>query len=245
MGSGFLALPKAFVSAGLILGATVTLACMVLLGMTAGYEAEVMCRAEAWANAHVLPLTYNKGQGKPDSQIKMRLSTHAFQVSEMSEMCEMFGGRKLQRAYNALLFLYMFCALWGYAAVFGEALATYASLPFLGYTGAYRLYVMVFGAVVVPLLCTNIKEQALFQIVLTVLRFAALLAMVASIAVSLYTGGHPFGPKSEQYVGTVELIRWEGIFRAVPAAIFALSLASTVPTIVSSLEDKHSVRNVA
>ncbi|CAN0378008.1 unnamed protein product [Ascophyllum nodosum] len=242
MGSGFLALPKAFVSAGLILGATVTLACMVLLGMTAGYEAEVMCRAEAWANANVLPLTYNKGQvrGEPDSQ--MRLSTHAFQVSEM---CEMFGGRKLQRAYNVLLFLYMFCALWGYAAVFGEALATYAPLPFLGYTGAYRLYVMVFGAVVVPLSCTNIKEQALFQIVLTVLRFAALLAMVASIAVSLYTGGHPFGPKSEQYVGTVELIRWEGIFRAVPAAIFALSLASTVPTIVSSLEDKHSVRNVA
>ena len=34
----------------------------------------------------------------------------------------------------------------------------------MGYTGAYRLYVMVFGAVVVPLSCTNIKEQALFQV---------------------------------------------------------------------------------
>ncbi|CAM9564587.1 unnamed protein product [Ascophyllum nodosum] len=237
MGSGFLALPKAYVSAGLILGTAVTFVCMALLGITAGYESEVMCRAQAWANANVLPLVHSKGA--PDSE--MRLSTHAFQVSEM---CEMFGGRKLQRAYNVLLFLYMFCALWGYATVFGEALATYAPLPFLRYTGAYRLYVMIFGAVVVPLSCMGIKEQALFQIVLTILRFAALLAMVGSIAVSLYTGGDPFGPESDQCVGTVELIHWQGIFRAVPAAIFALSLASTVPTIVSGLEDKHSVGNV-
>ena len=56
------------------------------------------------------------------------------------------------------------------------------------------------------------------------------------------TGVPVHASQSEQYVGTVELIRWQGIFRAVPAAIFALSLASTVPTIVSSLEDKHSVR---
>lgn len=63
-----------------------------------------------------------------------------------------------------MLFLYMFCALWGYGAVFGEALATYAPVPFLGQMGAYRMYVVLFGLVVVPLSTLDIKEQATFQV---------------------------------------------------------------------------------
>lgn len=63
-----------------------------------------------------------------------------------------------------MLFLYMFCALWGYGAVFGEALATYAPVPFLGATGAYRMYVILFGLIVVPLSTLDIKEQAAFQV---------------------------------------------------------------------------------
>ena len=40
--------------------------------MTAGYEAEVMCRAEAWANANVLPLTYNKEQVRVSSPVTLK-----------------------------------------------------------------------------------------------------------------------------------------------------------------------------
>lgn len=58
----------------------------------------------------------------------------------------------------------MFCALWGYGAVFGQALATYAPVPFLGAVGAYRMYVFLFGLVVVPLSTLDIKEQATFQV---------------------------------------------------------------------------------
>lgn len=68
-----------------------------------------------------------------------------------------------QRAFNLCLFLYMFCALWGYGAVFGQSLATYAPVPFLGEEGAYRLYVVLFSLIVVPMSTLNIKEQAAFQ----------------------------------------------------------------------------------
>ncbi|CAM9330066.1 unnamed protein product [Hapterophycus canaliculatus] len=143
-----------------------------------------------------------------------------------------------------MLFLYMFCALWGYGAVFGEALATYAPVPFLGEMGAYRMYVVLFGLVVVPLSTLDIKEQATFQVVLTMLRFLALVLMVGSISVSLYTGGEPFGPGTEVFVGTTDLVIWRGMLKAVPAGIFALSLAATSSTIVSGLDQKHSVGNV-
>lgn len=58
----------------------------------------------------------------------------------------------------------MFCALWGYGAVFGQSLATYAPVPFLGETGAYRLYVVLFSCIVVPVSTLDIKEQAAFQV---------------------------------------------------------------------------------
>lgn len=60
--------------------------------------------------------------------------------------------------------MYMFCALWGYGAVFGQSLATYAPVPFLGETGAYRLYVVLFSCIVVPMSTLDIKEQAAFQV---------------------------------------------------------------------------------
>lgn len=60
--------------------------------------------------------------------------------------------------------LYNFFALWGYAAVFGDALSTYAPVPFLGDSGAYRMYVVLFSLVVVPLSTMEIKEQAVFQV---------------------------------------------------------------------------------
>eukprot|EP00903_Cladosiphon_okamuranus_P005331 g5329.t1 len=240
MGSGFLALPAAFVSAGMLLGTLVLFACMALLRMTAMYEVETMCRAEAWMKANLVPLVH-KQRSQVGTEAEMKLSYHAFQ---MTEMCEIFGGRRLQRAFNLCLFMYMFCALWGYGAVFGEALATYAPVPFLDATGAYRMYVFLFGLVVVPLSTLDIKEQATFQVILTMLRFLALVVMVGSILSSLYTGGEPFGQGTEDLVGTTGLVSWMGVFTAVPAGIFALSLAATSSTIVSGLDQKHSVGNV-
>lgn len=63
-----------------------------------------------------------------------------------------------------MLVLSMFCALWGHGVVFGDALATYAPVPFLGDAGAYRMYVVLFGLVVVSLSTMDIKEQAAFQV---------------------------------------------------------------------------------
>lgn len=47
--------------------------------------------------------------------------------------------------------------------------------------------------------------------------------------------------QTAEFVGTTDLVTWRGIFKAVPAGIFALSLAATTSTIVSGLDQKHSV----
>lgn len=72
--------------------------------------------------------------------------------------------RRFQLSYTIALMSYNFFALWGYGAVFGDALSTYAPVPFLGDAGAYRMYVVLFALVVVPLATMEIKEQAVFQV---------------------------------------------------------------------------------
>ncbi|CAN0024691.1 unnamed protein product, partial [Discosporangium mesarthrocarpum] len=158
MGSGFLALPKAFVSCGILLGMVVVILCALLLRMTAMYEVEVMCRAEAWVKANMVPVVEKRIKARPEKD--MHLSNHAYQVTEM---CEIFGGSAFQRLYTLGLFLYMAGALWGYGAVFGAALSAYAPIPGLAEAEAYQLYIFLFAAVVVPLSVLDIKEQAGFQ----------------------------------------------------------------------------------
>jgi hypothetical protein len=48
MGSGFLALPKAIVNAGLVLSSAVIVSCALIMTITISYEVEAMARAEAW-----------------------------------------------------------------------------------------------------------------------------------------------------------------------------------------------------
>lgn len=91
----------------------------------------------------------------------MLLGAHAFQ---MAEMCQLFGGYKLQLAFTVTLMSYNFFSLCGHCALFGNGLATYAPLPFLGEVGSYRMYVLLFSIVMVPLSTMEIKEQAGFQV---------------------------------------------------------------------------------
>lgn len=63
-----------------------------------------------------------------------------------------------------VLVVYTFCVLWGFGAVFGSSLAAYAPVPHVGPEGAYRIYVVLFALIVVPLSTLHMKEQAAFQV---------------------------------------------------------------------------------
>eukprot|EP00904_Undaria_pinnatifida_P001044 jgi/Undpi1/10940/HiC_scaffold_3.g01466.m1 len=68
--------------------------------MTAMYEVETMCRAEVWIKANLVPLVH-KQRAREAPEADMKLSSHAFQ---MTEMCDLFGGRRLQVALTVLRF---------------------------------------------------------------------------------------------------------------------------------------------
>ena len=83
---------------------------------------------------------------------------------------------------HSVLRLVQYGTLWGYTAVFAQAAAAAISLPSApscdvysdpsdSCLGLYRVYVLAFGVVVLPLSLLPVKEQISFQILNTVLRF--------------------------------------------------------------------------
>ena len=95
-------------------------------------------------------------------------------------MDRLFGPR-WKRVYTLLLASLMFGILWGFVAVFAASMAANVPTPFAA-SGAtcdkesasdgecdapYRLFVLLFAAITVPLSCIDLKEQRILQVVMT------------------------------------------------------------------------------
>ncbi|KAG5188382.1 hypothetical protein JKP88DRAFT_353407 [Tribonema minus] len=326
MGSGFLALPSAFVRAGLALSACVLAGVCLVMNVTVTHEVEVMCRAEAVlshrlhstdalpalpaAAAAAAPprkasppppplraatLEYPLDATAAESErepLKLRVSTaqhlelgggggegrrgkggagglrrHAYQVSEL---CELFGGDGVRRAYDIVMVLYMLCTLWGYSAVFGKALASNVPLADLDFDAAFLAYIALFAAVVVPLSVMDVREQVQFQqaqvqvsaggmyeqvqfqviegaarIVMTWLRFATATAMTGSVAYAWMTGNDGLFPSlgggGGGRLGEVPAVAWGGLRVVTPAVMFAVMLNSSSPVVVHALAHKPDI----
>ena len=126
---------------------------------------------------------------------------------EMTELCHIFFNRWVKYLYLIIMSVYSFLAGWSYSTVAGSAWST--NLPF--HTGAfnqcsdtqfyqsvapsdpgclasYRLCVLFFAVIVVPLSCMDLKEQGFVQMVLGLLRFSIIISMVLYCLANLIRG---------------------------------------------------------
>ena len=100
---------------------------------------------------------------------------------EINALCRVFLGRRGKDAYIAFLSMYLYCALWAYAAVFSHAMARQfpLSLPVDDVeSGSYAVYAAAFACVVVPMSCLELHEQVTAQVLLSVCRFVMVFLMV-------------------------------------------------------------------
>lgn len=129
---------------------------------------------------------------------------------EIPELCELFVSKYLKYAYLILLSIYTFLAAWSFSTVAASAWAI--NIPFKNFGGvekcaedafshnvlpsgsclyAYYVCLTLFGVIVVTLSLFDLKEQAIVQLSLGVLRFATVVAIVLYCIVRLAEGGDP------------------------------------------------------
>lgn len=128
---------------------------------------------------------------------------------EVSEMCEVFISKYVKFVYLAILSVYGFMANWTFSTVAGSAWAL--NIPFhhfanlemcredaflhnvlpsgTGCLYAYYFSLSLFAIVVVTLSMFDLKEQAVVQLILGLLRFITVAALVLFCLVRVIQGG--------------------------------------------------------
>ena len=133
---------------------------------------------------------------KQDAITKPNFYITIMRKFEPSEMCELFVGRWLKIVFLILLVIYTFLALLSYSTVTGSAWSVniplnfgtlerctdqdflHQILPHGGCLNAYRFCLFLFAVVVIPLSLLDLKEQAIVQLILGLLRFFTLGAII-------------------------------------------------------------------
>ena len=153
-------------------------------------------------------------EGKPTSSFLLSNAAQPkFEITtkrkfEISELCEIFVHRYVKYAYLVLLSIYSFMAAWSFSTVAGSAWAV--NIPFQNFGGAekceqdaflhnllphggclyaYYFCLFLFAIIVVTLSMFDLKEQAMVQLVLGLLRFITVGIIVLFCIVRLIQGG--------------------------------------------------------
>ncbi len=120
-------------------------------------------------------------------------------------MCELFYGKWMKYLYLLIFTVYSFLALWSFSTVAGSAWAS--NIPFNFTTikqctedgfqhdalpsdpncqNAYHLCLSIFGVFVILLSLFDLKEQAIVQMILGLMRFITVLAIIIYCLVNLF-----------------------------------------------------------
>ena len=135
------------------------------------------------------------------------------------------------------LFLYMFGTLWVYTTVFGHAMASTVHLT-ADMDTDYLVWVAIFGVVVVPLTCMELREQIGVQVVLSLARFTMVVLMVGTTvaAMSAPDDISQFGDQS--CAKGVELFNFADMYKMLPVATYANIYHHSIPGLSLPVADK-------
>lgn len=283
LGTGFLALPWAFNSAGILLSCVVLTLMGLLSDVTKNLllEAlsltELMERARRGGRSIAAPdLSYatmdatteeeeeeEGGEESAPEDLRIReplvlndshqrsVSTAEAQAKvgelelgssryEITELCDILLGHRGRDIYTGIICVYMYGALWAYAAVFANALAAHVPLAFLGGSehASYLGYLALFAVLTVPLTCMEMKDQVSVQVVLALMRCVLVLAIVGSTLAALKDGDAFDGVDGPEGTPLWDISQ---VYRLAPVALYSNIFHHSIPGLSATVKDKSSL----
>ena len=187
---------------------------------------------------------------------------------EVAELCEIFFNKYVKYLYLFLLSIHSFLVRWSFAAVaasawsvnipfenFGEAemcmedAFLHNIIPSDGCLYAYYFCLFMFAIIVVTLSMFDLKQQAVIQFVLGVMRFITVLAMVIYCIVKL-TGGNDAcieqlkdpnitTPFNVPLTPTVVRFDGRGWLLAVPIFVYAFTFHTGISSLTHPVSSKR------
>jgi hypothetical protein len=161
---------------------------------------------------------------------------------EITELCEIYLGRKGKAAYSIFVSIYMYSLLWAYSSVFGNALA--AHVPIFGDQNIdYLIYLLVYAMLVVPLSCIELNEQKKFQVVLAICRAVMVLLMVSTVSIAMFSDFFRFSNAPIAPYGA-SAIDFSNIYIILPIAAYANIFHHSIPSLSHPVREKDKLGSI-
>ncbi|CAI5722829.1 unnamed protein product [Hyaloperonospora brassicae] len=253
LGVGSLGVPYAFRRAGLVLG-NLTIALVTLVSyVTVTWVCETVSRAQEAPVRRspadeTEPLTSACALSASTSSTTSR-SGRARETTtpfpEVTQLCDRFLGPVGSTMYQIALLGLMYGGLVGYSQVFVSTFLTQVD-----HIGQWQLTsghaVIVFACIVLPLSCTDLTEQIYVQLIMSVVRFAALLIMIGSATYAIFADPYDGGALHSDaasalppYVSAYSLVDLSGFGVMFSTGVFSQIFQHSVPGLLAPLGTKH------
>ncbi len=190
-------------------------------------------------------------------------------------MCELFYGKWVKYLYLCILTIYSFLALWPAGTVAGSAWASnipfnfstvqrcreyefqHAILPTEPCLNAYYVSLSIFGVIVILLSLLDLKEQAVVQMTLGILRFITVGAIVVYCIVNIAEIGNkcmvdglpsvnqtPYNNNiiaNATHSSPIKLFDFFGWMGSIPVFTYAIILHSGIPSLTHPVRQKQYI----
>uniref|UniRef100_A0A915BDS4 Amino acid transporter transmembrane domain-containing protein n=1 Tax=Parascaris univalens TaxID=6257 RepID=A0A915BDS4_PARUN len=245
VGTGALALPKAFQTAGYVLSITITFLSSIISYICATFVVESMAVANA-AKLHVRcrrgePISSSTDDNNPYS-IKQRI--------EVSEMARIFLGRTGLMASYAILTVYLFGDLSIYSTTVPKSIMNiicsavnassqawdqecHSGWPLmLNRINVYRLIVVLFALFVTPLVLVGVTRTKYLQFSTSLCRWLAFILMIFLASLSLIQDGAEGSPAIADFNGFGSLFG---------TTVYAFMCQHSLPAIITPMTNKRHI----
>ncbi|RMX67293.1 hypothetical protein DD238_002142 [Peronospora effusa] len=244
LGVGSLGIPYAFYRAGLLMGNIMIVLVTLLSYMTVMWICETVARArEAFVlNFHLDETSALTSFTTSSTTLTYKQATVTLEYEdfpEVTQLCNRFLRPIGSKMYQICLLGLMYGGLVGYSQVFVNTFLTQVD-----HIGDWQLSsvhaAIVFACIVLPLSCSDLTEQIYVQLVMSVVRFAALLIMIISAVYAVYEdpydGGAKFTDNLEPpYMSDYSLVDMSGFGVMFSTSVFSQLFQHSVPGLLAPL----------
>ncbi|KAF0695517.1 Aste57867_13677 [Aphanomyces stellatus] len=235
LGIGCLAIPYAFYQGGLVLGTALLLFITCVCFVTALWIAETLERSQRLLisiNNERSPLSRS-----PNSKRRLLAEAAAAPPPSVTMLCHRYCGLMGASLYQVSLLVLGYGGLIAFSQVFVNSVVS--QLPAFDYSDVAAA--VGYGLVVIPLSCCDLKEQVGVQVALSIVRFVAVLLMIASASWAVWTHSKDIDAKVE----TIPLVDFNSFGLLFSAVVLAQLFHHSIPGLLAPLAPADQIHATA
>lgn len=214
--------------------------------ISAYFVLEAMARAEALSQCETLDNRINTQYDSIIASRDVEGNTRVFKSGwlvgsekyELSELCELFLGATGIRLFSFVASLYFYGTLAAYTLVFTNSCVT--NFPIGTYS--YVIYLAVFGVLVVPACCMELKDQMTLQIIYSYCRALSIILMITTALYPLL-----FPDETAEYhpsINDIPAVKWSGLQIILPIGLYAYIFQHSIPSLAEPCPDKKQLPKI-